>query len=196
MIAALHGFIGKPSSGGGTPVFVQSAKVMFTADGAFRTDTNWNTIDQNTTNGALVNQLGASIGWKITVPSSDDWDIDANASNSGFGDFTSVALERAVYTVGSGTSKTITYSSLDTTKSYKVRVASLQGYDDPAGDNKADVTVNGVAKQLLNALGFTPYEQDFDLITGVSSLSVTVGTAAGATYALFCAIILEEYSTT
>lgn len=178
---------------GVSPVFVQSAKVMFTADGAFRTDTNWNTIDQNTTNGALVNNSGASIGWKITVPASPDWDIDASSSSPAYGDFSAVSLDRTVYTYNPGDVKVITFSSIDALKSYKVRIASYIGYQEDI--QKTLVTVNGVTKLLANDVANTPFYQEFDLVSGSASLAVSITTQSGSTYASFCAIILEEYTT-
>lgn len=193
MISAIHGMAIPAASGGGTPVFVQSAKVMFIADGSFRTDTNWNTVDQNTTNGALVNNSGASIGWEITVPATPDWDIDPNVTNSGNADFSAMALRNGVYTYVSGQTKTITFSSLDSSKLYKVKIASLVGYDDTT--MRTMVTVSGVTKALENNTANTIYQQDFDVAASSSSVVISVSPDTGETYGFFCAIILEEYST-
>jgi len=177
---------------GSNPVFVQSAKIMFTADGDFRTETNWNTIDQNITNASLTNSAGTLTAWKITVPSSNDWDIDGYPSNVGSGDFSVMALSKVVYNYGSGTSKTITFSSLNAAKVYKLRIAALY-YDDPTGDDKTNITVNGVTKQLLMAVANTPYIVEFDGLTG-TTISFTVSGAGSAIYPMISAAILEEYT--
>lgn len=174
--------------------FIQSSKIMFTSDGQYREDTNWNTVDQGVTNGDLINNTGQNIAWKISVPAMDDWDIDPEVSNPGFGDFTSVSLSRVVYTYVSGDNKIITLSSLDNTKSYKVRIGALTGYDDPNGDMKTNVTINGVTKVLENALGFTLYEVVFENISGVNNIVIDISNAPGGTYATICAMILEEYT--
>lgn len=181
-------------NGGGTPVFVQSAKVMFTANGQFRSDTNWNTIDESATNIALSNNTGIVNGWEISV-SGNDWDIDDAVSNSGLGDFSSIALQRLVYTFNTGAVKIISFTSLDSTKKYKLRFAGLAGYDDPTGDATNRITVNGVTKDLALPLGFTGYEVSFD-VTGLSTMTATLSPLPGNTYAAVCAAILEEYSTT
>lgn len=184
---------GLNNGGGGTPVFVQSAKVMFTADGAFRTDTNWNTYDQNTADGALVNQLGVALTWKITIPAIPDWDIDPNVTNSGNADFSAVALQNGVYTYASGQTKPITFSSLDSSKLYKVKIASLVGYDDSS--MRTMVTVSGTTKALENSSANTIYEQTFDVVSSSSSVIISISPDTGHTYGFFCAAILEEYTT-
>jgi hypothetical protein len=168
------------------------AKIMFNADGQTRTDTNWNTVAQISTDAALIDQNGDSLPWTMTIPSLDDWDIDPVASNSGSADFSAVSLERVVYTLAPGTSKIVTIDNLNASKVYKIQVAALTGYDDPAGDNKTNVIINGVSKELSMALGFTPYVVTFEDLTGSTSIDIEITTATGATYAMASAMIIEE----
>lgn len=173
------------------PGFIQSSKIMFTSDGQYREDVNWNTIEQGVTNSALINNSGVSIPWTITIPSTPDWDIDAQATNSGYEEFTPISLERAVYTYGVGDVKVITLNGLDSTKVYKLTVASLIGYDEDIQHTL--VTVDSITKELANNVGLTPFHQEFDFSL-VSSMNISVTTKAGSSYASISAMILEEYT--
>jgi len=183
--------LGKVSAGGTT--LLQTVKIMFTADGAFRTDTNWNTIDQSFSNIQLSNFTGALTNFYISV-SGDDWDVDSYPGNvaSPDGDFSVTALAGVVYTYNGGRTKTITITGLNAAKYYEPKVGVLY-YDDPAGENKTNVTINGVTKQLLLSTANVPYIQLFDKITGVTTLTMVVDCAPGAIYAIISALILREY---
>ena len=180
------------SAGGGTTL-LQTVKIMFTADGAFRTDTNWNTIDQSFVNTQLSNFDGFLTNFYISI-SGDDWDIDGYPGNVAdpAGDFSLVSLAGVVYTYNGGRTKTITITGLNAAKYYEPKVGVLY-YDDPAGENKTNVTINGVTKQLLLSTANVPYIQLFDKITGVTTLTMVVDCAPGAIYAIISGLILREY---
>jgi len=179
---------------GAVSTLLQSAKMMFTSDGAFRTETNWNTLDQNaTTNTSLVNFIGVTTNWLVSI-SGPDWDIgDIQPTAPAFGDFSAVSLQQLVYTYQSGNVKTIAFTGLDSTKRYKLRFAAMDAYDDPAGDTTAVITVAGATKKLMIPIAFQTQEIYFD-ITGSTTATATITHDTGKQYAGLCAAILEEYS--
>ena len=190
---ALHGMVSKSVvSTAGVPL--QSININFEANGGWTAQSGWNTWSEHSSDEmVLTNQAGTATPFKL-LDLGGEWDREVAGTYVEIPGWPQAVLERNVYTFNASTGKTLRFNNLDVTKKYILKFAAIQNYDSGPTDNLTDITVNGQTKRngliIANELNIA----EFTVLNPVGGMiNITIWPAPGATYALICAMKLEEY---
>jgi hypothetical protein len=193
-ILAIHGMVpAKTNQAPGT--LLQTVNINFEANGGGTSQLNWNTWEEHISdNMVLSNSSGTGTSFKL-IDLGGEWDREVPGTYAANADWPQNVLERNVYTFNTPIGKTLRFTNLDSSKKYKLKFATIQNYDSNPVENLTDITVEGVTQRNGLVAANVLYTVEFTVNNPSGGvINFKIWPASEATYALICAMKLEEYS--